>query len=249
MTTHSTSICTRLGRLVLAAAIAGTGLAATAARSADAFGSANDFEPLRGVLLDTRTGTTSDNAIPKVVGVRPAGTTTTVKVAGRIYVPLTATGATLTISIDAPTAAGHATVYPCGTDRPLASTINFAAGKSISNTAIVGLGTGGSVCIHNSAAANVVLSLQGYYTATAETVLLTPARYLDTRPNEKTFDGIAQGAGAVPANNSLTLPVANRGQVPLNATSAIMTVAVKAIGSGFVTVWPCGAALPAASTN
>ncbi|MEQ1704204.1 MAG: hypothetical protein ABMA25_29205, partial [Ilumatobacteraceae bacterium] len=223
-------------------------LAATAVRSADAFGSANDFEPLRGVLLDTRTGTTSDNATPKVIGVRPAATTTTVKVAGRIYVPQTATGATLTISIDAPAAAGYATVYPCGAERPLVSTINFASGKSISNTAIVALGTGGSVCVYNSAAAHVVLSLQGYYTSTAETALLTPARYMDTRPNEKTFDGTMQGIGAVSAGGNLTLPVGNRGQVPLNATSAIMTVAVKAIGSGYVTVWPCDVARPTAST-
>lgn len=247
MTTHTSSIRTRLGRLVLAVVVA-TGLAATAAHSADAFGSANDFEPLRGVLLDTRTGTTSDNALPKVIGVRAAGTTTTVKVAGRIYVPQDATGATLTVSIDAPAAAGYATVYPCGAERPLVSTINFAAGKSISNSAIVALGTGGSVCVYNSAAAHVVLSLQGYYTASSETALLTPARYLDTRPNEKTFDGNFQGAGAISAANTKALQVANRGQVPLNATSAIMTVAVKAIGSGFVTVWPCGAQFPTAST-
>lgn len=248
MTTHTTSLRTRLGRLFLAAAIVGTAVAAAAPTSANAFGNADDFEPLRGVLLDTRTGTTSDNLVPKVTGVRAAGTTTTVKVAGRIYVPQTATGGTFTISIDTPAAAGYATVYPCGSDRPLASTINFAAGKSISNTAILALGTGGSVCIYNSAAAHVVLSLQGYYTSSAETALLAPARYMDTRPNEKTFDGTMQGIGAVSAGGNLTLPVGNRGQVPLNATSAIMTVAVKAIGNGYVTVWPCDVARPTAST-
>lgn len=248
MTTHTSSIRTRLGRLVLAAAVVATGLAATAARSADAFGSANDFEPLRGVLLDTRTGTTSDNAMPKVIGVRPAATTTSVKVAGRIYVPADATGATLTVTIDSPAAAGYATIYPCGAERPLASTVNFAANKTIANTAIVPIGTGGAVCVFNSAAAHVVVSLQGYYTASAETALLTPARYLDTRPNEKTFDGDFAAGGALAAGKSLVLPVGNRGQVPLNATSAIMTVAVKAMGNGFVTVWPCGTTMPVAST-
>ena len=248
MTTNTTSFRSRLGRLALAAAVVGTALAGAASTPATAFGNANDFEPLRGRLLDTRTGTTSDNAVPKVVGTRAAGTTTSVTVAGRIYVPMTATGATLTVSIDSPAAAGYATVYPCGSARPLASTINFSANKSISNTAIVPLGTGGAVCVYNSATAHVVLDLQGYYTSTAETALLTPARYLDTRPNEKTFDGNFQGGGPISAANTKSLQVGNRGQVPLNATSAIMTVAVKAIGSGYVTVWPCGAQFPTAST-
>lgn len=248
MTTHTASLRTRLGRLTLVPAVVGTALIASVPTPAAAFGNANDFEPLRGRLLDTRTGTTSDNAQPQVIGVRPAGTTTTVKVATRIYVPQNAVGATLTLTIDAPAANGHATVYPCGSDRPLASTINYAANKSIANTAIVPLGTGGAVCVYNSAAAHVVLDLQGYFTASAETALLTPARYLDTRPNEKTFDGNSQGTGALAAAGMKALQVGNRGQVPLNATSAIMTVAVKAIGNGYVTLWPCGSQRPTAST-
>ena len=62
--------------------------------------------------------------------------------------------------------AGFVTAYPCGTDRPLASNVNFAAGDDVANAAVVPVGAGGAVCLFASAATNLVVDLNGTFVAT-----------------------------------------------------------------------------------
>jgi hypothetical protein len=77
---------------------------------------------------------------------------------------------------------------------------------------------------------------------------LAPARLADTRPGFATVDGQFAGQGARAAGSTLELVVAGRGGVPADAAAVALNVTVaEPIGSGFVTVFPCGSPQPLAS--
>src|SRR5712691_8883414 len=59
----------------------------------------------------------------------------------------TATAVSLNVAVTQPTDGGHLTLYPTGSSLPLAATINYQAGQTRSNNAIVSL-SGGSVTIY-----------------------------------------------------------------------------------------------------
>ena len=79
-------------------------------------------------------------------------------------------------------------------------------------------------------------------------ISLTPARLADTRQLENTVDGLYAGTGAQLAGSTLELLVTGRGGVPSDASAVALNVTVaQPAGSGFVTVYPCGAQQPLAS--
>jgi len=63
-------------------------------------------------------------------------------------------------------AAGFFTIYPCGSDRPEASTLNFAAGQTIANGATIKLGTGSTICVYTDQATDLLLDVTGFVPAT-----------------------------------------------------------------------------------
>jgi len=81
-------------------------------------------------------------------------------------------------------------------------------------------------------------------------VSMVPARLLETRfgPNEVTIDHLFEGIGRQGAGTTLELQVTNRGGVPADADAVMLNVtAVFPDAPGFLTVFPCGSALPKAS--
>jgi len=83
-----------------------------------------------------------------------------------LAVPVAAGGAAaVAVNVTAvqPLAAGYLTVYPCGTDPPLASTLNYEAGEIVPALAIVAVGAGGSVCVTSFAPTDVVVDLQATF--------------------------------------------------------------------------------------
>jgi hypothetical protein len=89
------------------------------------------------------------------------------------------------------THAGVITAYPAGQSMPTASNVNYAAGRTAANTAIVPLGTNGQVVFHNNSSGPVdlIADASGYFTpeeasgGNAYVPWPTPIRDLDTRPN------------------------------------------------------------------
>jgi hypothetical protein len=192
-------------------------------------------------LLETR----SDRSLKTVdgksanMGTRPAGSVTTVQVAGRGGVPGNATAAVLNVAVVGAGGAGFATVYPCGS-RPNASTINFAAGDTIANGIVAKLDGSGRVCIYTNRAANLLLDVGGSLPSSFPFIGLTPARLLETR-NLSTVDGKSRNLGLRPAGSVTVVQVAGRGGVPANARSAVLnTTVVGATGDGYATLYPCG---------
>ncbi len=79
---------------------------------------------------------------------------------------------------------------------------------------------------------------------------LVPVRVLESRVGETpTADGRSSGIGPRMAGSTTELVVGGRAGVPVDAIAVYVNVtAVGPKAAGFVTVWPCGEAMPVAST-
>jgi adhesin/invasin len=136
---------------------------------------------------------------------------------------------------------GFFTLYPSLTTRPLASNVNWAAGWTLPNRVIVGVGTNGKVSIYNGqGAADAVIDVSGYFTnATAAGKFftpLTPSRVVDTRIS----------GGTIGANGLDTFQVTG-GSVPTGATAVfINTTVTNTTAPSALTVFP-GPTRPTAS--
>ena len=176
-----------------------------------------------------------------------AGTTTTVKIAGRGAIPANAD--TVALSIVATQAAnpGWAVVWACDETQPTASNINYQSSTDIANTVLTKLDTNGNVCIYTSQPTHFIIDVSGYFTGT-DFQPRTPARLLDTRPSATTFDGEFSGAGFLRAGTTTTVKIAGRGAIPANAdTVALSIVATQAANPGWAVVWACDETQPTAS--
>jgi hypothetical protein len=180
-----------------------------------------------------------------------AGTSRDVTVAGAGGVPATgAAAAVLTVTATQTTDAGFVTAWPTGTDRPDASSLNaFAAGQTVPNLVTVPLGAGGAVSFYSQRGTHLVVDVVGYFTdpsaaelSTGLFVPLVPARMLDTR-DPGPPDALGPGG-------ALVTPILGAGTVPATGVGAVLmnVTATRALGAGFVTVWPSGQARPTAST-
>lgn len=169
------------------------------------------------------------------------------EVAGRGAVPSSADAVVLNLTVTEPDGPGFATVFPCGSTRPDASTINFTAGTTIANSVIAPVGREGQVCIYSSERAHVVADVAGSFTSGFRA--LNPARLLDSRSRSTTIDGRFVGLGVRGAGQVLELDVAGRGGVPDGADAVALNLTVtETAGPGFATVFPCGSSRPDAST-
>jgi trimeric autotransporter adhesin len=141
-------------------------------------------------------------------------------------------------------------VFPCGTVAPNVSTVNITGvGQTIANDATVAIGSGGAVCLWASVATQVIIDVVGVYPQNSSyNVLATPGRLTDTRAGGRTADGVGAGTGRLAAGEVRVVPVVGRYGVPGSASAATLNVtAVDADGPGYLTVFPCGSALPNAS--
>ena len=67
----------------------------------------------------------------------------------------------LSVAAVTPGANGFFTLYPCGTPKPLASSMNFTKGTTLANTVITKLSAAGTVCVYTSATTNIVIDVSG----------------------------------------------------------------------------------------
>ncbi|MBI4883830.1 MAG: hypothetical protein HY826_07220, partial [Actinobacteria bacterium] len=202
-------------------------------------------------VLDTRTpGGQTVDGLHQAVGQIGANTSYELPVINRGGVPADAQTVVLNVTAVLPIAAGFVTVYPCGQAVPNASNLNFAAGDVIPNSVLARVGDGGKVCLFSSATTDLLVDVSGYFRSVVSMVPLgAPGRILDTRsPSGQTIDGMHQAVGAVAAGGVYELPVLNRAGVPPAAQTVVLNVtAVLPAAGGFVTVFPCGQAVPNAS--
>lgn len=84
-------------------------------------------------------------------------------VVGRCGIPSTAKAVSLNVTAVVPQTSGFMTVYPTGTARPGTSTLNYEAGKTRANNAIIILTSSGQLTAFSSNVSHVILDVNGYF--------------------------------------------------------------------------------------
>jgi hypothetical protein len=206
-------------------------------------------------LLETRTGdglSTIDGQ-SNGIGVRTAGSTTELVVGGRAGVPVAARTAVLSVTATGSSLPGFVTLFPCGGAVPTAATVNYEAGATVTNSAVVQTTSDGKVCIYTMTDVDLVIDVHGFHPAVAPFVSVSPARLLETRSGAglSTIDGQQNGLGIVRQDSVVALQVVNRSGVPRTTGSVVLNVTVtNPSRAGFVVVFACGDPRPnAASLN
>ncbi len=106
-------------------------------------------------IADTRAGAPLASGAPRLF-----------PVAGSCGVPHTARAVAVNLTVVAPSAAGHVTVYPGGSPAPATSSISFRAGQVRANNAVLLLGAGGLsavAVIPSSGQVHLVIDVSGYF--------------------------------------------------------------------------------------
>ena len=98
-------------------------------------------------------------------GAKPvAGQVVELAVAGRGGVPASGAGSVV-VNVTATEAAGggFVTVWPCGSPQPTASTLNLErVNHTVANAAVVGVGTGGAVCLTSSVGTHLIADVTAW---------------------------------------------------------------------------------------
>lgn len=178
-------------------------------------------------VLDTRSG------LGGAGGRLAGGGTLTLSLPTGI-VPASATAVVLNVTVVNPSSGGYLTVYPDGTGLPTASNLNFWPHDTVPNLVVVRV-TDGKVDFHlgSSGSADLVADVSGYYSASANGMLLpfAPTRLVDTRQTAPLPGG---GLGRLNLANGLGLP-------PTRLSAALYNVTVtRPQSSGYLTVFPDG---------
>lgn len=195
-------------------------------------------------ILDTRDGTGGSARLGP-------GASLNLQVTGRGGVPATGVAAAvLNVAVTQTTATSFLVVHPTGEARPLAASLNFVAGDTVSNRVMAKVGSAGMITIYNNAgSADVVVDVGGWYSDTTVAgtsgtyTPLQPARVLDTR---NATGGITRPIGAT---TSVDVQLTGRGGVPAAGVSAVILNATVTgpTRAGYLTISPAGTARPLAA--
>lgn len=203
-------------------------------------------------VLDTRAslpvagGAVIDVPVRGVGGVPPSG-------AGTVVVNITATR---------PTSPTYLTVWPTGTPRPNASSLNVMQGQTMPNLVFAPIGANGSISIFNERGnTDVLADVVGYIADGAAYVPLNPVRVMDTRTAFGVYGvlqdnlSLLQPSGRLGANQTFTLDLDNQfaasldGSAQSSAAGFVFNVtAVDPSAPGYLTVYPSGQARPNVSS-
>lgn len=165
-----------------------------------------------------------------------AGETLVVPVVGAGLAPAGTLAAYLDLAVTTPEGSGFLTVFPCGTERPWASTLNYSDGDLASNSAIAKIGVDGTVCVYTLRTTDIVVDLTGTFSAsgTGRFAGFVSGRMADTRV-----------ATELRQFQTLELTVVGDGATPAGTTAVALNIGVDAPErAGFLTVWPCGTERP-----
>jgi hypothetical protein len=170
-----------------------TVLVATPLAFAGASASSSSYHPIVPCrVIDTRpeAAMPSPFGVPKLAadGARDFPITT-----GACSIPATASAVQLNLAVTNTEAVGFLTLYPQGDPRPLASSLNFEAGQTLSNAATIPLGTSSGITVFSKSATDLVVDVTGYFEG----------------PVVTTVNGLSGAVDLVPGANVTITPSGN----------------------------------------
>ncbi|MBR7831687.1 hypothetical protein KDL01_00355 [Actinospica durhamensis] len=182
-------------------------------------------------ILDTRKGTGTG----KVAQI-PANGSITLTVAGAQHGAVPASGVSavaLNLTAVDSTRNGVITAYPAGRPLPTVSNVNYLAGQTVANMAIVPLGNG-QIVLHNNSSGPVDLIADafGYYSST---VVAGGGAYLPMSAPERILDTRRSGDGPVPAGSIGYVELSSLSYVTAWVFNATVT---QTTGNGFLALYP-----------
>ncbi|MBT1623285.1 hypothetical protein KK101_11365 [Curtobacterium flaccumfaciens pv. oortii] len=199
---------------------------------------AGGFVPVAGKrIVDTRSGLGAPKAL------LAPGKSVDIQVTGANGVPASASGAVVNLlPINSTASDGYLTPYATGTTRP-DNALHYAPSVNTSIQAQVQLSSSGKMTIYNgSSTINLVIDLQGYFTAGGTTgATFTPGV-------GRVFDSRATGNTILAKNETRAISVAGQAGVPVmgsGITAVVLTLSVVHGGSdGRASVWANGTTQP-----
>ena len=154
--------------------------------------------------------------------------------------PLGSTAVAANVTVVATGVPGFAVAYPCGTSPPATSTVNFLADDIRANQTIVQLGSGGAICLLANVPVHVVVDVWGWF-GDGKAPIRFSARTGDRVVDSRTGQGWSGRIGTF-ETRSFASPVPDARALLLNVVST------EALGSGFLTLYPCGGPVPGTSS-
>lgn len=170
--------------------------------------------------------------------------------AGSCNIPPTASAYALNLTVVPHAPLGFVTIWPTGQPQPTVSTLNSLDMRVKANAAIVVAGAAGGVSVFVAGATDVVIDINGYFSAPdqgagLEFYPVSPCRVMDTRNGSSPLAGPVFSQG-----QTRTIPVpASACGIPATAGAySLNFTAIPGAALGYITVWPTGASMPVVST-
>ena len=117
-------------------------------------------------LMDTRLdGETIDGEDVGGGYVTDADAGTALRIAGRGGVASDAVAVSVNVTVVGAPDYGFLTVWPCGTQRPNSSNLNYGPGDTNANLAMAGLNSSGQLCFYSLRPVNLIVDVAGYFGA------------------------------------------------------------------------------------
>ncbi len=183
-------------------------------------------------FLDSRVGSNTIDGVSQGLGTRVAGSVTEVVVTGRGGIPNGRKMVAMTLAAVDPSDDGYLSVYPCGTQPPNASNLNFVRGQTIANSAFSQTDSAGKVCVYSSASTHLLIDVSGYVDGNFGNAAPIPIRLRDTR----------RGDGPQASGSTYVLPISRSD--PSSDGVVVNVTAVDAKEAGFITLFPCQTTRP-----
>ncbi|MEP7113939.1 MAG: hypothetical protein ABI862_11785, partial [Ilumatobacteraceae bacterium] len=199
-----------------------------------------DSAPVR--ALDTRSAPRPDGGTGRVRANTPF-----VLPLAPVWVPAEAEAVLVNLTVVSSAGPGYLVAYPCGTDAPLASNVNFLAGEDRAGSTMVGLGPTGTLCLLSNVDVHIVVDVNGYFVPDrfGPKAIIQPlagVRIVDSR------DGTG-GFARMAANEVRSFdPTPGSTGVDNVYAASLNVIATEAAGAGHLRVFPCGATVPVVSS-
>lgn len=164
--------------------------------------------------VDTRSGTLGAPALA-------AGTIRVFDLAGFCGISTGATAVSVNITVVTPEAKGHLTIFPTGGTQPVASAINYKAGETRANNAILALGANGAISVlagQPSGTVHFVLDVNGYFAGEATDATVVSPPVMSPHPGSYIGD---QSVALITSTPGAQIRYTTDGSVPTSTTGTL----------------------------
>lgn len=159
----------------------------------------------------------------------------TLKIDGRFAVPSSGVSAVAVNITEAnPSGSGYVTAWPGDATEPTSSNLNFTTGETRAVSAIVPVGSNGTIDLAytGTGSARLIVDVDGYYSSAGSAyVPVVPYRYFDSR---------TPGNGALPSGYYYEIEVARYGDLGPDTISGVVanTTVTDVTGAGDLVIFP-----------